>query len=68
MNEHSLSNGLGWSPVQGSWEESVLSWHEQVDAAFRHKVRTAPVASRLAVREGDVRERSREAEPTLAAA
>jgi len=25
----------GWFPAQGSYEESVLSWHEQIERSFR---------------------------------
>jgi len=28
---------IGWFPLRGSWEESVLSWNEQVDMALRHR-------------------------------
>ncbi len=29
---------VGWFPLRGSWEESVLSWNEQVDMALRRRV------------------------------
>jgi hypothetical protein len=29
----------GWHPLRGSWEESVLTWNEQVDLSFRHQRR-----------------------------
>ncbi|NIM05029.1 MAG: hypothetical protein GTN69_00575 [Armatimonadetes bacterium] len=32
----------GWFPLRGSWEESVLSWNEQVDSALRHRSRLGP--------------------------
>ena len=32
---HEKSSRDGWVPLQGSWEEAVLSWHEQVQTAFR---------------------------------
>jgi|WetSurMetagenome_2_1015567.scaffolds.fasta_scaffold101102_1 hypothetical protein len=25
----------GWFPMRGSWEESVLTWNEQIDLAVR---------------------------------
>jgi len=28
---------MGWVPLAGSYEEAVLSWHEQVDASFRQR-------------------------------
>jgi len=28
---------VGWSPLQGSYEEAVLSWYEQVDMSFRRR-------------------------------
>lgn len=28
---------VGWFPLRGSWEESVLSWHEQVETALRNR-------------------------------
>ena len=31
---------VGWGPLLGSYEEAVLSWHEQVEKAFaesRHR-------------------------------
>jgi hypothetical protein len=27
----------GWFPLQGSYEEAVLSWHEQVEMSFRRR-------------------------------
>ncbi len=27
----------GWLPHPGSYEESVLNWHEQIDEAFRRR-------------------------------
>lgn len=36
---HEKSSRDGWAPLQGSWEEAVLSWHEQVQTAFRRKSR-----------------------------
>jgi hypothetical protein len=31
------SDEVGWFPAQGSYEESVLSWHEQIDESFRRR-------------------------------
>jgi hypothetical protein len=31
------ARSIGWFPLQGSWEESVLSWNEQIDLALRHR-------------------------------
>jgi hypothetical protein len=31
------SGETGWAARHGSWEESVLSWHEQIDEAFRRR-------------------------------
>jgi hypothetical protein len=28
------SEATGWTPLAGSYEEAVLSWHEQVERAF----------------------------------
>ncbi|MBN1460814.1 MAG: hypothetical protein JXA57_14880 [Armatimonadetes bacterium] len=28
---------VGWSPAQGSYEEAVLSWQEQIDQSFRRR-------------------------------
>lgn len=28
---------IGWSPARGSYEEAVLSWHEQIDQSFRRQ-------------------------------
>ena len=27
----------GWYPLRGSWEESVLTWNEQVNSSFRRR-------------------------------
>gem|GEM_PF-5686276 len=27
----------GWFPMRGSWEESVLTWNEQIDLAVRRR-------------------------------
>ena len=27
---------IGWFPARGTWEESVLSWNEQIDSALRN--------------------------------
>ncbi len=31
----------GWLPVQGSYEESVMSWQEQIELSFRRRVSPA---------------------------
>jgi hypothetical protein len=31
----------GWPPREGSYEEAVLSWHEQVEVAFRRRASRA---------------------------
>ena len=28
---------VGWFPTRGSYEEAVLSWHEQIDQSFRRR-------------------------------
>jgi hypothetical protein len=28
---------VSWSPLQGSYEEAVLSWYEQVEMSFRRR-------------------------------
>lgn len=28
---------VGWFPMSGSYEEAVLSWHEQIDQSFRRR-------------------------------
>jgi hypothetical protein len=35
------TRSIGWFPLRGSWEESVLSWNEQIDIAVRRR-RTSP--------------------------
>jgi len=37
---HRNGSPHGWRPLVGSWEESVLSWHEQIDGAFRRRKET----------------------------
>jgi hypothetical protein len=27
----------GWFPLRGSYEEAVLSWHEQIEMSFRRR-------------------------------
>jgi len=27
----------GWFPLQGSYEEAVLSWYEQIESSFRRR-------------------------------
>ena len=31
------SNEVMWPPLQGSYEEAVLSWHEQIEMSFRRR-------------------------------
>jgi len=31
------SNEVVWPPLQGSYEEAVLSWHEQIEMSFRRR-------------------------------
>ncbi len=31
------TNEVGWFPARGSYEEAVLSWHEQIDQSFRRR-------------------------------
>ncbi len=31
------SSEVGWFPAQGSYEEAVLSWYEQIDQSFRRR-------------------------------
>jgi hypothetical protein len=43
----------GWSPLQGSYEEAVLSWYEQVDMSFRrHALDQRRAAQESRVRQG----------------
>jgi hypothetical protein len=35
------TRNIGWFPLRGSWEESVLSWNEQIDLAVRRR-RSSP--------------------------
>ncbi|GEM_PF-1637043 len=28
---------IGWLPLQGSYEEAVLSWYEQIESSFRRR-------------------------------
>jgi hypothetical protein len=37
---HLNASPTGWRPATESWEESVLSWHEQIEAAFRRRDET----------------------------
>jgi len=36
MNRAESHLTICWLPAEDSWKEAVLSWVEQVDAAFRH--------------------------------
>jgi len=31
------ANEVGWFPAGGSYEEAVLSWHEQIEMSFRRR-------------------------------
>lgn len=31
------NDNVGWFPAQGSYEEAVLSWQEQIDQSFRRR-------------------------------
>ena len=31
------SNEVVWQPLRGSYEEAVLSWHEQIEMSFRRR-------------------------------
>jgi hypothetical protein len=55
--ERTRNTEVGWSPAQGSYEEAVLSWHEQIDQSFRRRYlesqRTGPeshVRSEMTIR------------------
>ena len=37
MNADNGAIAGAWAPARGTWEEAVLSWHEQLEAAFRVK-------------------------------
>ncbi len=36
MEKSRVTEG-GWFPLRGSYEEAVLSWHEQIEASFRRR-------------------------------
>ena len=38
----------GWYPLRGSWEESVLTWNEQVDSSFRRRDQERTAAAKEA--------------------
>jgi hypothetical protein len=38
----------GWYPLRGSWEESVLTWNEQVDSSFRRRDQERTTAAKEA--------------------
>jgi hypothetical protein len=40
MSSH-MDPQASWAPLSGSYEEAVLSWHEQVNASFRREPRSA---------------------------
>jgi len=37
MMERRRGEEVGWSPTRGSYEEAVLSWHEQIELSFRRR-------------------------------
>jgi hypothetical protein len=37
MQRTGRDSQAGWYPLRGSWEESVLTWNEQVDLSFRRQ-------------------------------
>ena len=37
MQQVGRDSQAGWYPLRGSWEESVLTWNEQVDLSFRRR-------------------------------
>ena len=45
MQQKDRDSRAVWLPLRGSWEESVLTWNEQVDLSFRRQEQErAPVA------------------------
>jgi hypothetical protein len=36
VDRERISN-TGWYPLRGSYEEAVLTWHEQIDQSFRRR-------------------------------
>jgi len=43
----------GWLPLQGSYEEAVLSWYEQIDLSFRRRELETQRGLPEAMRRGD---------------
>jgi hypothetical protein len=35
--ENGRTSDVGWFPLRGSYEEAVLSWHEQIEMSFRRR-------------------------------
>ena len=35
--DRARNSSAGWFPARGSYEEAVLSWHEQIDQSFRRR-------------------------------
>ena len=48
METRSRDSQAGWYPLRGSWEESVLTWNEQVDSSFRRQEQGRTVAAKAA--------------------
>ncbi len=41
MRENARSMQAGWLPLRDSYEESVLTWYEQVENSFRRREQDA---------------------------
>lgn len=37
MERERYNEAQGWFPAQGSYEEAVLTWHEQIEQSFRRR-------------------------------
>jgi hypothetical protein len=44
MREDTHAMEAGWPPLRDSYEESVLTWYEQVDNGFRRRERESQSA------------------------
>jgi hypothetical protein len=53
--EKGRATEAGWFPLQGSYEEAVLSWYEQIESSFRRREMEARRAEQEArrVQSGD---------------
>lgn len=49
MYERSIRD-ITWAPSRGSWEESVISWQEQVETVFLRRSRVSLAQQRSATR------------------